>query len=70
MAPVLSAKGIPARRVPATGASDQNGHHVGRFVAVDKRWFVTSGSCNVGMEVWGGENVEMSFRVGFFLKIL
>lgn len=46
---------------------------VGCAFAVDKEFFYEIGSFDEGMNIWGGENVEMSFRVwqcGGFMEVI
>lgn len=35
----------------------------GGLLAMDRKFFFHLGGYDPGMEIWGGENLEMSFRV-------
>ena len=39
----------------------------GGLFSMDRQYFVHLGTYDKGMEIWGGENLEMSFRVSFVL---
>ncbi len=36
---------------------------IGGLFAVDRMYFQQLGGLDPGMEIWGGENIELSFRV-------
>ncbi len=46
---------------------------IGCSFAVDREFFFAAGAFDPGMDIWGGENVEMSVRVwscgGYMLKV-
>lgn len=41
----------------------------GGLLAIERSYFYEIGSYDSGMEIWGGENIEMSFRVRTFISV-
>ena len=39
---------------------------VGSGFAIDRKYFAEIGGYDDGMQVWGGENIELAWRVGHF----
>lgn len=64
---------VPQREMDRRGGDRSKPLHTpamaGGLFSIDRDYFYEVGSYDEGMDIWGGENLEMSFRVRVVIQV-